>query len=75
MNPIMTMMQMLMSGGNPMSVMQQIVSNNPTLSPAMKLCQGKSPEQLEQTFYNLCKSNGIDPQQIASQYGISLPKK
>lgn len=75
MNPIVMMMQMLSSGGNPDAIMRQIVSQNPVLSPALQLCQGKSPAQLESTFYNLCRSKGIDPQSIASQYGISLPQK
>lgn len=75
MNPIMMMMQMMQSGGNPMGIMQQMVGQNPNLAPAMKLCQGKSPQELEQTFYNLCQSKGIDPAQIASQFGISLPPR
>ena len=74
MNPMQMMMQMLTSGGNPMQIMQQFVGKNPALAPALKLCQGKNPDELKQTFYNLCKSKGIDPNQVASRYGISLPQ-
>lgn len=74
MNPVQMMMQMLTSGGSPMQIMQQLAGSNPALAPALKLCQGKNPDQLKQTFYNLCKSKGIDPNQVASQCGISLPQ-
>ncbi len=74
MNPMQMMMQMLMSGGNPMQIMQQFVSKNPALAPAMQLCQGKNPDELKQVFYNLCKSKGIDPNQVASQCGVTLPQ-
>lgn len=75
MNPIMMMMQMLMSGGNPTKIINQVVGQNPQLAPAAKLIQGKSPEELEKVFYNLCQSKGIDPAQVAGQYGISLPPR
>lgn len=74
MNPVQMMMQMLTSGGSPMQIMQQLAGSNPALAPALKLCQGKNPDQLKQTFYNLCKSKGIDPNQVASQCGVTLPQ-
>lgn len=74
-NPIAMLMQMAQNGGNPMKMMMQMVGQNPQLQPAMQLMQGKSPQQLEQVFYNLCSSRGVDPSQIAQQYGVTLPKR
>ena len=74
-NPIAMTMQMMQSGGDPMRLMMQMVQQNPQLQPAMQLMRGKNPQQLEQVFYNLCKSRGVDPALIAGQYGVTLPKR
>lgn len=67
------LMQMMQGGGNPMQLAQMFASQNPQAFPAMQMIQGKSPQQLQETFYNLCRSRGVNPQDIARQCGITLP--
>jgi hypothetical protein len=62
-NPMMQMMQMRM---------QQMVSSNPQARQAMQMLQGKSPQEQQQMFLNMCKEHNIDPRQFAGQFGINL---
>ena len=62
-NPMMQMMQMRM---------QQMVSSNPQVRQAMQMLQGKSPQEQQQMFFNMCKEQGLDPRQFAGQFGINL---
>lgn len=71
---LMGLMQMMQGGGNPMQLAQMFASQNPQAAPAMQMIQGKSPDQLKEVFYNLCKSKGINPQDIARQCGVTLPQ-
>lgn len=73
-NPIMNMIKMFQGGGNPQQIIQNMVSQNPKFKPVMDMINGKSPQQLQETFYNMCKEKGINPQDIAKQYNINLPK-
>lgn len=70
---LMSLMQMMRSGGNPMQLAQIFAQQNPQAAPAMQMIQGKNPQQLQETFYNLCKSTGIHPQDVARQCGVNLP--
>lgn len=72
---LMGLMQMMQGGGNPMQLAQMFAQQNPQAAPAMQLIQGKSPQQLQETFYNLCKSRGVNPQDIARQCGVNLPNQ
>nr|DAL77982.1 MAG TPA: Translation initiation factor IF-2, N-terminal region [Caudoviricetes sp.]DAQ81885.1 MAG TPA: Translation initiation factor IF-2, N-terminal region [Caudoviricetes sp.] len=41
----------------------------------MKMAQGKTPDQLKETAFNLAKTQGIDPKQIMgvlSNFGIKI---
>ena len=60
---------------NPLGLMQQMFGNNPMLGTAMKMSEGKSPEQMKAIVQNLCKEKGIDfanIANIASQFGIKI---
>ena len=62
-NPIMQMMQARMT---------QLVNTNPQARQAMQMIQGKSPQEQQQMFFNMCKEQGLDPRQFAGQFGINL---
>lgn len=62
-NPIMQMMQARMA---------QLVNTNPQARQAMQMIQGKSPQEQQQMFFNMCKEQGLDPRQFAGQFGINL---
>lgn len=49
---------------NPALAMQQILNQNPMLNQIRQLNGGN----LQQTFYAMCQSRGVDPQTILSQF-------
>lgn len=73
-NPIMLMLQMVQNGGNPQTIMQQLMRQNPAMRGVMPLIQGKSPDALKSTFCNMCRERGVDPAAFAQQFGMKLPK-
>lgn len=73
-SPLMKMLNMAKSGGNPQQIFNQMIQQNPQMKQAMPFVQGKNPEQLKQTFYNMCKERGVDPQQVAQAMGVQLPE-
>lgn len=62
-NPMMQMMQ---------GQLRQMVQQNPQARQAMQMLQGKSPQEQQQMFLNMCKEHNIDPRQFAGQFGINL---
>ena len=70
---LLALMQTMQGGGNPMKLAQMFASQNPQTFPAMQMIQGKSPQQLQETFFNLCRSQGVNPQDVARKCGITLP--
>ena len=72
-NP-MEMMQMLQYSQNPNMLMEKMMAQNPLLSRAMQMGQGKNPQELAMIARNLAKQQGMNDQQFAqllSQFGIS----
>ena len=60
---------------NPQTAMQHVFGNDPKFQQAMKMAQGKTPDQLKETAFNLAKTQGIDPKQIMgvlSNFGIKI---
>lgn len=74
MNPMQMALQMARAGKNPMPLLNTMSRQNPQLAQAMRLIQGKSPEQLRQTAENMAKERGTTLEQMTQQMGISLPK-
>ena len=71
---MMAMLQMARNGGNPMQMLQQMAGQNPQAAQAMRLIQGKKPQQLRQIAENMAKERGVDLDQMARQMGLTLPK-
>lgn len=74
-NPMMALMQAMRSGGNPMTLLQNMARTNPQAAQAMRLIEGKSPQQLQQIANNMAKERGTSINDIARQLGISLPSE
>lgn len=56
-----------------MGVMQQMLGNNPMFSQAMKMAQGRDPNEIMQVINNVAQQKGIPPEQIQQmmqQFGI-----
>lgn len=66
-NP-MQLLQMLSNVNNPMAIIQQMFGNNPQFQKVMQVAQGKTPQELEQYARNLCKSQGIDINNILKMF-------
>lgn len=74
MNPLMMALQMARGGQNPMSIIQGMMGQNPQMAQAMKLIQGKSPEELRMVAENMAKERGMNLEQLAQNMGLTLPK-
>lgn len=56
-----------------MGMMQQVLGNNPMFSQAMKMAQGRDPNEIMQVINNVAQQKGIPPEQIQQmmqQFGI-----
>lgn len=67
-NPMMAMM----SGMRPAQFLQQMAGQNPMVTQAVNLIQGKTPEQLHQIADNMAKQRGTTVEEIARQYGLPM---
>lgn len=72
MNPMMFLMQAVRSG-NPMGMLQRLAGQNPQVSQAMRMMQGKSPQQLQQMAQNMANERGVSLNDVAQQLGITIP--
>lgn len=55
-----------------MQMLQQMAGQNPQAAQAMRLIQGKNPQQLRQTAENMAKQRGTSVEEIARQLGIPM---
>ena len=63
-----------MSGASAMQFLQQMAGQNPMVSQAMSLIQGKNTEQLQQIAENMARQRGTTIEEIARQYGLPMNK-
>lgn len=71
-NPMMFLMQAARSG-NPMGMLQQLAGQNPQISQAMRMMQGKSTQQLQKMAQNMANERGVSLNDVARQLGITIP--
>lgn len=74
-NPIMAMVNMMRTGGNPMSLMQQMAKSNPQVNQVMQMVKGKNSAQLKAMAENIAKERGTTVENVAQQLGLSMPTK
>lgn len=58
-----------------MGLMQQFAGQNPLMSRAMQMGQGKSQQQMQTLVRNLAKQKGMNDEQLnqfLSQFGLRL---
>lgn len=60
--------------GNPVQILQQAAGRNPYAAQTLQAIQGKGPAQLRQVAENMAKERGIPLEELARQFGISLPR-
>lgn len=71
---MMQLMQMMQAGGNPMMMLQQMMGQDPRAMQAMRMLNGKSPAQLQKMVQNMAQQRGMSVEQLAAQFGLTLPK-
>lgn len=75
-DPLAVLLNVARGGGNPMTVIQQMAGqNNPLMSQAAKMMQGKNPQQIQSMVMNMCKERGVSVEQIAQSLGLNMPGK
>ena len=72
-NPIMQLVQIVNSGGNPMGILGQAAQQSPQFAQAFGMIQGKNAQQLQAMAHNMAKERGIDINQLMSQLGLQMP--
>ena len=70
-NPLQMLMQAAQMGRDTMAMLQQMAGSNPQAAQAMRLMQGKTPQQLQQIATNMAQQMGTTPEAIAQSLGLS----
>lgn len=73
-NPLFAVLQAARVGGNPMVMMQQLAGRSPQGAQLLQMIQGKSPAQMRAIAENMAKERGVSLNQVAGQFGLTLPK-
>ena len=73
-NSVNQIMNALQQGVNPNQIAMQLAQNNPSVRWAMRVVNGKTPEQVRNMAFQMAKQRGVDLYQIARNMGIQLPK-
>jgi hypothetical protein len=58
-----------------MSAIEQLYGNNPLFKQAKEMVMGKSPQQISETIQNVCKTRGVNYEEIksmAQSFGIYI---
>lgn len=69
-NPIFNLINLARTGGNPMTLMQQMAGRDPRAQQALNMVQGKTPGQLRQMAENMAKERGTTIDEIARGLGL-----
>lgn len=69
---LMQIVQALRAGQNPEAALRQMANQNPMVSQAMKIIEGKSPQQINQIAANMARERGMDYNQFAQQIKQTL---
>lgn len=69
-NPIFNLINLARTGGNPMTLMQQMAGRDPRAQQALKMVQGKTTDQLRHMAENMAKERGTTIDEIARGLGL-----
>lgn len=69
-NPLMMLLQAAQGGGDPIRILSQLAGNDPMMAQALKMVQGKTPNQLRQMAENMARERGTSPEEILRGLGI-----
>lgn len=67
-SPVFQLINVMRIGGNPDTLVQQLMSSNPQLR---QIAAGKSPDQLMSIAENMCRERGTSVDDVLRQFGIT----
>lgn len=73
MNP-MQLIQMFRGGGNPMQLLTQMSRSNPMIGQALRMTNGKTPNEMRNMAQEMARQQGVDLNQLADSMGLKLPR-
>lgn len=73
-NPMFQILNVVKGGGNPMSLIQSMAKTNPQMAQALKIINGKNPQQLQEIAGNMCKERNTSISEVAKSLGLQLPQ-
>lgn len=71
-NPLLSLIQLVKSGGDPMTMLVNMAGVNPQAAQALQMVSGKNREQIYQMVQNMCKERGTSMEEVANAVGISM---
>lgn len=78
-NPMMMLLQLLsvssQGGGNPMQILQMLARQSPQINQGLNLAKGKDGKQLRIFVENMARQQGTTAEEVAKQYGLTLPPR
>lgn len=51
---------------------RQAVRQDPRARQMEAMVRGKSPQEQQQLFFNMCREQGIDPREFAGRFGMQI---
>ena len=72
-NPLLSLMGLVRSGGNPQAMLNQLAKTNPQIRQAMQMMHGKSNAELRQMAMNMAKEQGVNINDVLRQLGVNAP--
>ena len=67
MNNIFQLIQLAKGGGNAESILRRMAGNNPIVAQALKMVEGKTPEEINRIAANMAKERGTSVDEIKRQ--------
>ena len=74
-NPLAQLMAAMQTGRDPMAMMQQLAGTDPRIAQALRLINGRDPQQLRQMAQNMAKERGVNIEDVARSLGIGIPSQ
>ena len=74
MNPLAQLAQIAKQGQSIYPALMQMSRGDPRMMQAMRMMQGRSPDQMRQMVLNMARERGIDLNQVAQMYGLRIPR-
>ena len=74
MNNPMRMIQQLQQSANPQQMLMQMAQRDPSIQRAMRVANGRTPQQLLDMANQMAQQNRQNLEQLAQQIGVRLPR-